>query len=171
MSAGGGYQVAPGSLIARRRRRSSPGTTDMGEGLLAFVGLVALLGFMSFGIFYWVQDIGAIYSLREHGVHVTGVAVANWTEYLIDSEGDVHEVEHTKVDFTVGEERRVADVLGKYFVGTGVPVVYDPDDPGIVKSEAEIGTGGLVRSYALLVFCILGVISGIVAAFVFLVAE
>ncbi|WP_214415794.1 hypothetical protein [Sphaerisporangium fuscum] len=65
-----------------------------------------------------------------------------------DGDGESTTVHYTKIGFTVGTERHVEEISGRYTTGEKVRIVYDPRSVNVVSGEEDTGLGGLVRDFA-----------------------
>ncbi|GIH64588.1 hypothetical protein [Microbispora siamensis] len=116
-----------------------------GVGSVAF--FTAWFGILISMLVAQVFGIVSALDLGRHGVHTTGVALSTRSETWNDADGDPVTVHYTKIGFTVGTERHVEEISGRYTTGEKVRIVYDPQSVNVVRSEEDTGLGGLVGDF------------------------
>jgi hypothetical protein len=140
-----------------RRKRFADPFGPLGV-LFSIPFFVFWFGALIYGIVGQVRDITSIMELRRDASHTTGVALATRSEQWTDSDGTSYSVSFTKVGYTVGTVRHVEEISGRFAVGEKVPIVYDEDEPDVVRPTSGVDTGSIVWDVIEIVF-MLGMIA------------
>ncbi|NJP24728.1 hypothetical protein OHB01_20355 [Microbispora hainanensis] len=134
-----------------------------GAGSVAF--FVAWFGILIVALVAQVSNLVSALDLGRHGVRTTGVALATRSETWNDTDGHPITVDYTKVGFTVGAQRHVEEISGRYATGEKVRIVYDPENVNVVRSEEDTGLGGLAGHFVLIAILLAMLVFGV--SFVF----
>ncbi|MEU8176983.1 DUF3592 domain-containing protein [Microbispora hainanensis] len=130
-----------------------------GVGSVAF--FAAWFGILLVMLVAQVSGIVTALDLGRHGVRTTGVALSTRSETWHDTDGHSYTVNYTKIGFTVGTQRHVEEISGRYATGEKVRIVYDPENVNVVRSEEDTGPGGLAGHFVVLAILLAMLVFGV----------